>query len=173
MCTLPCPCYRHCLTTRFIILSTVSVHNHCSCVSHCFLHIFSKLPWIQIVFHECANAKCKMNLTLPTAKTYNYSHQEKCICIQFGIFPTKVDQCQAVIKFTIVVFMIGLTLSAVYWGRVTISALLRIVEVGVAVTVGCSVADGGDTKIGQGMCMNKDGHGFKIQGSILAMKKYQ
>ena len=105
-----------------------------------------------------------MNLTLPTAKAYNnllYSHQEKCIYIQFRIFPTKVDQWQAAIKFTIVVFMIGLTLSAVYWGRVTISALLRIVEVGVAVTVGCSVADVGDTKIGQGMCMNKDGHGFK------------
>ena len=43
----------------------------------------------------------------------------------------------------------------------TLSALLRIVEVGVAVSVGCSVADVGDTKIGQGMCMNKDGHGFK------------
>ena len=69
MCTLPCPCYSHCLTTRFIVHSTVSVHNHCSCVSHCFLHIFSKLSWIQIVFYECANAKCKMNLTLPIVKT--------------------------------------------------------------------------------------------------------
>ena len=53
----------------------------------------------------------------------------------------------------------------------TISALLRIVEVGVAVTVGCSVADVGDTKIGQGMWMNKDGHGFKTTRKYISHEK--
>ena len=55
--------------------------------------------------------------------------------------------------------MIGLTFSAVYWGRVTISALLRIlsgicvgagvgVGVAVGVTVGCSVAEVEETSTG-------------------------
>ena len=35
----------YCLTTWFIILSTVSVDNHCGCVSECILHCFSKLQW--------------------------------------------------------------------------------------------------------------------------------
>ena len=42
---------------------------------------------------------------------------------------------------------------------------------GVAVTVGCSVADSGYTKIGQGMCINKDGHGFKTTRKYISHEK--
>ena len=52
--------------------------------------------------------------------------------------------------------MIGLTVSAVYWGRVTVSALLRASCVGV--TVGAEV---GAAVAGHSMWMKEDGHGFE------------